>query len=90
MQQDLFPGAGDELPGFAGDLKKNDALFLNGAMENCKPYVFTYEQVQTEIVHGPSCVVDKEINVDKCKEDNVPVIPRRGGGGLWFCPKGCV
>jgi len=80
-----------ELPVFPGDLRKNDALFLNGAMTESKPYVFTFEQTQCEVVHGPSCAVSEEIYVEKCKEEKVPVIARRGGGGTVVLSEGmCI
>ena len=69
------------MPIFPGELKKNDAIFLYGAMQEKKPFVFSYPQNVCEIVHGPSCIVSKEIHTDNCKTENVPVLERRGGGG---------
>jgi lipoate---protein ligase len=70
-----------DLPLFPGELRKNDALFLQGALSGQELFVFTYVQKGTEVVHGPSCRIDDEINVDACRMDNVRIIPRRGGGG---------
>jgi len=69
------------LPVFPGELRKNDALLLQGVLSGVQPYVFTYVQKDTEIVHGPSCRIDEEINVDACSRDNVRIVARRGGGG---------
>lgn len=68
------------LPQFQGNLRKNDALFLYGALQQI-PFVMTYLQNKTEIIYGPSCKPAQEINLDLCEQDHVPVIPRRGGGG---------
>jgi lipoate-protein ligase A len=79
------------MPIFPGDLKKNDAIFLYGAMQKKKPFVFSYEQNTCEIVHGPSCKVLNEIHTDNCNAENVPIIERRGGGGTVVLSKGmCV
>ncbi len=79
------------IPVFPGDLKKNDALFLYGAIEGEKNFVFSYEQETSEVVHGPSCKIQNEIDVDKCAIDGVPVIERRGGGGTVVLSKGmCI
>lgn len=69
------------LPVFPGELRKNDALFLQGMLTETDLYVFTYVQKNTEIVHGPSCHINDEIDVDACSMDNVRIIARRGGGG---------
>ncbi|MDR2728935.1 MAG: hypothetical protein LBB56_07365 [Chitinispirillales bacterium] len=69
-----------ELPKFPGQLRKNDALFIYGASQK-KPFRFIYEPDSVEIVHGPSCRVNEEIFVSRCKEDNIAVTERRGGGG---------
>ncbi len=79
------------IPIFPGTLRKNDAIFLYGAAQNAKPFIFTYEQAACEIVHGPSCNVQKEIKVNNCLEDGVPVIERRGGGGTVVLSNGmCI
>jgi lipoate-protein ligase A len=69
------------LPVFPGELRKNDALFLQGVISGMQPYVYTYVQKGIEIVHGPSCRIDEEIDVNACRRDNVRIIARRGGGG---------
>ncbi|NLD93713.1 MAG: lipoate--protein ligase family protein [Fibrobacter sp.] len=69
------------IPLFPGELRKNDALFLYGAVSGENPFVFTYVQKGTEVVHGPSCHVADEINIDACRMDNVRIVARRGGGG---------
>jgi lipoate-protein ligase A len=69
------------LPVFRGELRKNDALFLEGVLSGMQPYVYTYVQKGIEIVHGPSCRIADEIDVDACRMDNVRIIARRGGGG---------
>ena len=68
------------LPKFPGQLRKNDALFIYGASQK-KPFKFVYEPDSVEIVHGPSCRVSEEIFVSRCKEDNIAITERRGGGG---------
>jgi lipoate---protein ligase len=79
------------LPVLPGELRKNDALFLQGVLSGAHPYVFTYIQKDTEIVHGPSCHIADEINVDTCSEDNVRIVARRGGGGTVVLSEGmCI
>ena len=81
----------DSLPVFPGDLRKNDALFLYGAMQRKKPFVFSYEQKTCEVVHGPSCNVPDEIYTSNCATAGVSVLARRGGGGTVVLSKGmCV
>ncbi|HON09924.1 MAG: hypothetical protein GX089_05930 [Fibrobacter sp.] len=76
-------------PLFPGDPKKNDGLFILGALQP-KPFVFVYEQPVVEVVHGPSGKPSEEIYLDRCKEDNVPVLERRGGGGTVVLAPGMV
>ena len=79
------------LPLFPGELRKNDALFLQGVLSGQDLYVFTYVQKNTEIVHGPSCRIADEINVDACRNDNVKIVARRGGGGTVVLSEGmCI
>ena len=77
------------LPIFPGSIRKNDAVFLFGAAQK-KPFVKIYEQDTTEIVCGPSCRQEKEVNVKQCSADAVPVVERRGGGGTVVLSKGMV
>ncbi len=79
----------DQLPKFPGHSRKNDALFLYGALRP-KPFVFVYEHCSTEIVHGPSCRREEEIRLEKCQEDGVPVVERRNGGGTVVLSPGMV
>jgi lipoate-protein ligase A len=77
------------IPLFPGELRKNDALFMYGsAVQGIS--VFAYEQHDTEIVHGPSCNKEKEIHIDKCKEDGVFVYERRSGGGTVVLTSGVI
>ncbi len=61
-------------------LRKNDELLLR-ALEGDVPLVKAYEQETIEVVHGPSCVPEREIDCGRCAHDGVPVVARRGGGG---------
>jgi lipoate---protein ligase len=79
----------DQLPRFPGYSRKNDALFLYGAIRP-KPFIFVYEHSSTEIVHGPSCRREEEIRLEKCQEDGVPVVERRNGGGTVVLSPGMV
>jgi lipoate-protein ligase A len=82
MTRDLYPR-------FPGRLLKNDGLFLYGSLRD-RPFVFAYEQKQTEVVYGPSCKVDHEIDVERCRLDRVPLVRRRGGGGTVVLAEGMV
>jgi len=63
-----------------GRKRKNDDIFERGAAGK-KPFAYLYEPQQVEIVHGPSFVAEKELFVDRCETDGVPITERRGGGG---------
>ncbi len=79
-----------KIPEFRGDLRKNDALFMFGAV-NPLPFVYIYEQRDVEIVHGPSCrVVRDEIYVQRCDSDGVRITQRRGGGGTVVLAPGMI
>ncbi|HEX7511683.1 MAG TPA: hypothetical protein VF335_10310, partial [Chitinivibrionales bacterium] len=54
------------------------------------PFVYAYLQKATEIVCGPSCTLEKEINVDRCRDDTVAIVKRRGGGGTVMLSPGMV
>jgi len=71
----LLPAS--SLPGRA---RKNDDIFARGAIAD-KPFAYLYEQQHVEVVHGPSFVASKELFVDRCLTDSVPITERRGGGG---------
>lgn len=78
------------IPFFPGILRKNDALFLYGATQR-KPSVVSYQQEFTEVVHGPSCKIDDEIQVNMCTNNNIPICERRGGGGTVILSPGmCI
>ncbi len=79
----------EQLPRFPGTARKNDALFLYGAVRK-KPYIHTYVQSSTEIVHGPSCKKEHELCMDTLRTDNIPVVARRGGGGTVVLAAGMV
>jgi lipoate-protein ligase A len=77
------------VPSFPGHLLKNDGLFLIGAIK-AKPWVFAYAQEHVEVVHGPSCTIDREIYRDRCEDDGVAILGRRGGGGTVVLMPGVV
>jgi lipoate---protein ligase len=80
---------GNHLPVFPGSLRKNDALFLYGALQR-KPFVKVYEQMTTEVVRGPSSKPEKEINLRQCAADDVRIVERRGGGGTVVLSRGVL
>jgi lipoate-protein ligase A len=76
-----------DVPRFTDPLLKNDALFLHGALQE-NPWAYVYEQQTTEVVHGPSCIVEQEVNQAACARDNVRIVRRRGGGGTVVLSQG--
>ncbi len=78
-----------ELPLFPGAPRKNDAIFIYGALQT-KPFVFIYEQQKIEVVYGPACGINEEIRVEMCKTDGVPIVGRRNGGGAVVLAPGMV
>ncbi|HEX3020440.1 MAG TPA: hypothetical protein VHP36_09060 [Chitinispirillaceae bacterium] len=78
-----------EYPQFPGRIRKNDGIFLYGAI--CpKPFIYVYEQMCLEIVHGPSCKPELELDLERCYEDGVSIQERRGGGGTVILTPGVV
>lgn len=76
-------------PRFPGEARKNDGIFMYGAQ--CpKPYVYAYQQESPEIVIGPSCKPELELNLKHCIADSVPIQKRRGGGGTVILVSGVV
>ncbi len=76
-------------PRFPGEVCKNDGIFIYGAQ--CpKPYVYAYQQESLEIVIGPSCKPELELNLKNCIADSVPIQKRRGGGGTVILAPGVV
>jgi lipoate---protein ligase len=72
-----------------GSVRKNDDLFLAGAQQSL-PFVHVYEQEDVEVVHGPSCRAENEIDVARCREESVAIVARRGGGGTVVLSPGMV
>ncbi|MCL2183692.1 MAG: hypothetical protein FWB85_09520 [Chitinispirillia bacterium] len=61
-------------------MRKNDDIFIGGA-SRARPFVQVYEQREAEVVHGPSYRAGDEVFVDRCVDDCVEIVERRGGGG---------
>jgi lipoate-protein ligase A len=76
-------------PEFPDPPRKNDALFLYGALR-AYPFVCTYVQKTVEVVYGPTCKPDKEIFLPQCASDYVDVYKRRSGGGSVVLSPGMV
>ncbi|MGB7568653.1 MAG: hypothetical protein WBM07_12395 [Chitinivibrionales bacterium] len=91
IKEDTFSASSPSFskPGFPDPPRKNDALFLYGALRP-KPFVLTYAQGAVEVVYGPACKPDKEIYSDICLRDNVAVSLRRSGGGVVVLSPGMV
>ena len=76
-------------PLFPGSCKKNDGVFMYGALQP-HPFICTYGQNRVEVVFGPSCRQEQEIHLSRCAEDCVPVLERRGGGGTVVLAPGMI
>lgn len=76
-------------PRFPGVALKNDALFLYGATQPL-PFVHCYQQQTIEVVHGPACKPELEVQLERCAREGVAVVKRRGGGGTVVLSPGMV
>jgi lipoate-protein ligase A len=77
------------MPALTMPLKTNDAIFLYGARQPL-PFVYTYCPDVIEVIHGPACDPAGEIELERCADEQVPVKPRRGGGGVVVLAPGMV
>ena len=59
--------------------------------QNENKYCFAvYEAERTEVILGRSCSAEDDVLVSNCKQDNVPIRKRLGGGGTVLLSKGII
>ena len=78
-----------EPPVFTDPPRKNDAFLAYGALQEL-PYVAAYVQSEVEVVHGPSCKPERDVRLDVCAREGIPIHARRGGGGTVVLAPGMV
>ena len=49
-----------------------------------------YEAERTEVILGRSCSDEGDVHVSNCKQDNVPIRKRLGGGGTALLSKDII
>jgi lipoate-protein ligase A len=69
--------------------RKNDHFLLR-SMKSETPLVEVYEQSEVEIVLGAACKPERDLFVDRCRDDGVPIRHRRGGGGAVVLSPGMI
>ena len=59
--------------------------------QNENKYCFAvYEAERTEVILGRSCSAEDDVHVSNCKQGNVPIRKRLGGGGTVLLSKGII
>jgi lipoate-protein ligase A len=79
----------DRAVSLPGPPRKNDHFLIRSSGSD-KTIFETYQQREVEIVLGASGKPERDLHIDLCRTDNVPVNFRRGGGGAVVLSPGMI
>jgi lipoate---protein ligase len=78
------------LDSLAENLALDELLLLSAEEGNSGEVLRVWEQRNHAVVLGAGCRVSEDVDVQRCRDDDIPVLRRSSGGGTVLLGPGCL